>query len=233
MTQNHNSLRVLDRLSDYSEESLRRELRRIAHALGRASLTIRDIEEQGRCSYALLKQRFGGLSHALKAAGLTAKDFHRDVSDDELLRELARVWDLVLAREGRRPFKDDLVKYKSMFSQGPYYRRWGSWIRACEALLAWEPKTPDDSAQGATAVGTSPGSSLRRKRGIPLRIRYAILLRDRFTCQLCGRSPSSTPGLEVDVDHITSERDGGTLEPSNLRCLCKPCNLGKGGNSES
>jgi Homing endonuclease associated repeat/HNH endonuclease len=233
MRQNHNSQRVLDRLSDYSDVSLLKELRRIANALGRTSLTLRDIEEHGRCSYALLKQRFGGLKGAMKAAGLNTQGFHCNVSDGELLSELARIWDLVLTHEGRRPYKDDLVKYKSKFSQGPYYRRRGSWIRACEALLDWEPKTVDDSAESHDRAVISSRSTSKHKRAIPLRIRYAILLRDRFTCQLCGRTPSSNPGLEIDVDHIVSERDGGTLDPSNLRCLCKPCNLGKGRYSES
>jgi hypothetical protein len=201
--------------------------------VGRASLTIQDIEQHGRCSYALLKQRLGGLSGVLKVAGLTAKNFHRNVSDGDLLEELARIWDLVLTHEGRRPHKDDLVKYKSKFSQGPYYRRWGSWIKACEVLLEWESTTNDDAAQARPEAATPPPSTPKRKRPIPLRIRYAILLRDGFTCQLCGRSPSSTHGLEVDVDHIISEADGGTLDPSNLRCLCKPCNLGKGHYSES
>jgi hypothetical protein len=208
-------------------------LRRIANALSRSSLTLRDIEQHGRCSYALLKQRFGGLCRALKATGLGTPNFHRNVSDDELLRELGRIRDLVLTREGRRPHKRDLVKYKSKFSQGRYYRRWASWIKACEALLAWEPTTGDHAVQEHARVVGSGSSPVRRKRPIPLKIRYAILLCDRFVCQLCGRSPSSTAGLEVDVDHITSERDGGTLDASNLRCLCKPCNLGKGRYSEN
>jgi hypothetical protein len=231
--QNYDSHRVLDRLSDYSNASLLKELRRIANAVGRTSLTLEDIEQHCRCSYALLKQRFGGLRGALKAAGLGTSDFHRNVSDDELLRELARIWDLVLTHEGRRPYKDDLVKYKSKFSQGPYYRRWGSWIRACEVLLDWEPKDVDDGTQVCDEAVPPSRPVPKRKRSIPLRIRYAILLRDSFTCQICGRSRSSTPGLEVDVDHIISEFDGGTLDPSNLRCLCKDCNLGKGHYSES
>ena len=233
MPHNYGPYRVLDRLVNYSDESLLNKLRRIATALGGASLTIKDIDEHGRCSYAILKQRFGGLHRAMEAAGLSPKDFHRNVSDDDLLRELARIWDLVLTHEGRRPHKRDLPKYESRFSQGPYYRRWGSWISACQALLDWEPQTADDLEQvrdGAVSPSRLVG---RRKRAIPLRIRYAILLRDRFTCQVCGRSPSSTPGLEVDLDHIKSEAEGGPLEPSNLRCLCRPCNLCKGHYSES
>lgn len=224
---------MLDRLSDYSDQSLLTELRRIANAVGRTSLTVRDIEDHGRCSYALLKQRFGGLRAAMKAAGLGTVEFHRNVDDEELLKELARIWDLVLTGEGRRPYKGDLSKHGSRFSYGPYYRRWGSWIGACEALLDWEPKTPtNESTERSDAAIASTRSVRNRKRQIPLKIRYAILLRDRFTCQGCGRSPSSSPGLQVDVDHIKSEANGGTLEQSNLRCLCRDCNVGKGPYSE-
>lgn len=223
---------MLDRLSDYSDESLLRELRRVSAAVGRTSLTLGDIQNHARCSYEVLKQRFGGLRRALKAAGLETNDFHRNLTDDELLEELARIWDLVLTHEGRRPYKRDLGKFNAKFSEGPYYRRWGSWIRACEALLEWEPRKASETAGPPNAAARQRRSEQGQKRPIPLRIRYAILLRDRFRCQICGRSPSSSPGMEVDVDHITSEAEGGTLDPSNLRCLCKDCNLGKGKYSE-
>jgi hypothetical protein len=136
MEQNLPLQRTLDRLSDYSDESLLRELRRVSGALGRTSLTMGDIESHGRCSYALLKRRFGGLRAALDKAGLGGRGaFHRNVSDEQLMAELARIWDLVLTHEGRRPYKKDLAKYGARFSEGPYFRRWGSWVGACEALL--------------------------------------------------------------------------------------------------
>jgi 5-methylcytosine-specific restriction endonuclease McrA len=231
MHDNQESHRVIDRLSDYSDEALRSELRRIAHSLGRTSLTIEDIEKHGRCSYGLLKQRFGGLRRALRFADLSPNDFHRNVPDDELLGELCRIWDLVLKEGRRRPRKEDLARLKSKFSHGPYYRRWRSWIKACEAVLAWEANTPEQLTEQGTKFPELIRSTPRRKRPIPLRIRYAILLRDNWICQICGRKSGN--GVEVDVDHIKSERDGGTLDPSNLRCLCKDCNIGKGSYSES
>ncbi len=230
MNQTQHRDRILDRLSDYSDESLLNELRRVAKDIGKTSLTLEDFEKYGRCSYAILKQRFGGLRAAQKAAGLSAEDFHRNVPDDELLGELARIWDLVLTHEGRRPYKDDLVKYKSKFSQGPYYRRWKSWIKACEAMLDWEATNAPKAISAKVESERPHRSTPKRKRPIPLRIRYAILLRDHWTCKICGRS---SPSVEVDVDHIISEFDGGTLEPANLRCLCRDCNLGKGHYSES
>jgi hypothetical protein len=200
----------------------------VAGIVGRRSLTLADIENHARFSYALLKQRFGGLNAVLKSATLSEKNFHRNVSDEDLLRELARIWDLALTHEGRRPYKDDLVKYKSRFSQGPYYRRWGSWIKACEPLLDWDANSSNPVTRHVTASEKPALRSPHRKRAIPLRIRYAILLRDRFTCQLCGRSPSADRGVVVNVDHILPESKGGTLDPSNLRCVCEDCNLGKG-----
>jgi hypothetical protein len=232
MTASKHPTRRLDRLSDYSNESLLDELRRIARVLGRTELTMDDVENHGRCCYEILKKRFGGLHAALKAAGLAAKDINRNVPKEELLRELARIWDLVLTHEGRRPYHSDLTKYHARFSQGPYYRHWGSWIKACEALLEWEGVSHGDPVGAADATGDGKQHVPKKKRPIPLRVRYAILLRDRFTCQRCGRSPSATPGLHVDVDHIVSESKGGTLDPVNLRCLSQECNIGKGSLAE-
>lgn len=45
-------------------------------------------------------------------------------------------------------------------------------------------------------------------------LRQYIMERDNHTCQLCG-----APAAEID--HIASSSD----DPSNLRALCKPCNL--------
>lgn len=57
-------------------------------------------------------------------------------------------------------------------------------------------------------------------------IRQKILLRDAYTCQECGRVCSRKQ--EATVDHIVPKSKGGTDEPSNLQCLCLPCNSRKG-----
>jgi hypothetical protein len=217
----------IDRLSDYSDESIFAELRRIAKSLGRP-LTMDDVES-AKVSYGLLKKRYGGLRQALKLAGQDAPEFHRNVRDEDLLRELERVWDSVLAKEGRRPFKDDLSKYGAKYSYGPYYRRWGSWIRACEAVLEWSDKKAilgERLTSAEPSILRSPRK--KTKRAIPLRLRYEILKRDNFRCTNCGRSPSNTPGLALHVDHFTAESRDGPTTKENLRTLCGDCNLGKG-----
>lgn len=56
-------------------------------------------------------------------------------------------------------------------------------------------------------------------------LRYDILHRDNFKCQICGASASD--GVKLHVDHIIPISKGGKTEMSNLRTLCDRCNFGK------
>lgn len=52
-----------------------------------------------------------------------------------------------------------------------------------------------------------------------------IRRRDRFTCQICGALGARF------VDHIVPRHLGGAVrDPGNVRTLCAPCNLVKGGS---
>ncbi|MBO5511317.1 MAG: HNH endonuclease [Clostridia bacterium] len=58
------------------------------------------------------------------------------------------------------------------------------------------------------------------------RLRYEILRRDGFKCQICGATADD--GVKLHVDHIKPVSKGGKTERNNLRTLCERCNLGKG-----
>ena len=222
-------VRSLDRLADYSDASILDELRRVARTLGKDTLTRRDLSH-ARLSYTLLRERFGGLRKALARAGLSSPSFYRDIPDADLLAELARVWDAVLSREGRNPQKRDLRKYGCRYSHHPYCRRWGTWIRACEALVAWDEA--QQSQLGAASAGQpktepQPGGP-RPKRDIPLGLRWEVFKRDSYRCVVCGRSPATHPGLTLHTDHVVPESRGGATHIDNLRVLCDECNAGRG-----
>lgn len=55
------------------------------------------------------------------------------------------------------------------------------------------------------------------------RLREDVLIRDMFTCQICGRIESDTSQLVGD--HITPHRGDADLFwlPANVQCLCKAC----------
>ena len=56
-------------------------------------------------------------------------------------------------------------------------------------------------------------------------LRYDVLRRDGFRCQICGATQKD--GVRLHVDHIYPVSRGGKTEMSNLRTLCERCNMGK------
>lgn len=71
-------------------------------------------------------------------------------------------------------------------------------------------------------------SSKRRptkRQSLSKSLRYDVLKRDNFRCQLCGRT--SQDGVKLEIDHIIPISKGGTDDISNLQTLCFDCNRGK------
>lgn len=56
-------------------------------------------------------------------------------------------------------------------------------------------------------------------------IRYNVLKRDNYTCQICGITAKD--GAKLHVDHIIPVSKGGKTVMSNLQTLCDRCNIGK------
>ena len=59
------------------------------------------------------------------------------------------------------------------------------------------------------------------------RLRWSVLLRDLFTCQMCKRTEGDTSQLVGD--HKVPHRGDAVLfwDASNIQCLCKPCHDGR------
>ena len=65
--------------------------------------------------------------------------------------------------------------------------------------------------------------STKRLRGRHnARIRDRILLRDEYTCRICGRVSA-----DLEVDHITPLHLGGAESDQNRQAICKPCHKAK------
>ncbi len=217
----------LDRLSDYSEQGIVTELKRIAKQLNKDAVTRSDLKRFGRVSYPTILRQFpGGLSNALRKAGLKYKEDHRFQSDEVLLKELQRVWEAVLQKESRRPYQSDLRRYGCKFSISTYKDRFGSWLKACRTLLDWEEGEVRLKNQRQLSVKKTPKNYTTRT--IPLSIRMNVLQRDNFKCVYCGRSPATDPGIGLEIDHIHPFSRGGTSDIENLQTLCSECNKGKG-----
>jgi 5-methylcytosine-specific restriction endonuclease McrA len=55
--------------------------------------------------------------------------------------------------------------------------------------------------------------------------RKNILLRDRYTCQYCGKT---LPSAELTLDHVLPRSRAGDSSWENLVACCNPCNNRKG-----
>lgn len=69
----------------------------------------------------------------------------------------------------------------------------------------------------------------RQRKAMSARLRFDVMKRDKYTCQICGRSKKD--GAVLHVDHIRPVARGGTNDKANLQTLCAECNLGKGTKS--
>jgi hypothetical protein len=64
-----------------------------------------------------------------------------------------------------------------------------------------------------------------KRKPIKPSLRFEILKRDNYRCQMCG--VTAKDGATLEIDHITPVSKGGTNEASNLQVLCRDCNAGK------
>ena len=60
--------------------------------------------------------------------------------------------------------------------------------------------------------------------------RQNVLMRDNYTCQICGATVKD--GAKLEIDHIIPYSKGGTNDESNLQVLCQQCNREKHNRSD-
>lgn len=204
---------------EITNSGLLNDLRETAQKLQTSRLGKRAYQEHGKFAVITIQKRFGSWNAAILAAGLlpTSK---ADISENDLLNNLEAVW----IKLGRQPRKREMIAPLSEFTHSPYVRRYGGWLNAIKRFLHnVQHRSNKDPVRALEPVPTTP-KSLREPS---LRLRFLVMRRDRFTCQQCGRSPATTAGLELELDHVTPWSKGGLTTLENLRTLCSDCNSGK------
>jgi len=98
-----------------------------------------------------------------------------------------------------------------------------------------QPGIPSDWQVGIDAVCQAirerrlSKKQQRSPRNISPSLRFDIIKRDGYRCQICGRSAQDGVRLEIDHKHPVSR--GGNGNKENLWTLCYECNIGKGAKS--
>lgn len=65
----------------------------------------------------------------------------------------------------------------------------------------------------------------QKRRAISGKTRQNVLMRDNYTCQICGATVPD--GAKLEIDHIKPVSKGGTNDENNLQVLCQQCNREK------
>lgn len=193
------------------------DLRRVAQLLGTSGVSQPQYKKNGAYDTTTVGRRFGSWNKAILEAGLSLCN-EIDISDARLFENLFILWQ----HYGRQPRRSELQHFPSTISQSPYNRRFGSWTASLKAFVDYANSS---ALESPVAIPKQEHDIAPREPS--LRLRWKVLHRDHFTCCCCGRSPASTIGLELHVDHIIPWSKGGQTILENLRTLCSDCNLGK------
>jgi hypothetical protein len=215
-----------------SDDALLDDLRQAAQtlALRGASLTFRSYRDVGKFTPGTQATRFGSWNKALVAAGLQIGE-EKNVTTRDLFDNLMKVWLAI----GKQPVFRDMARPPSRYRASLYCERFGTWRNALQHFIDSVTEHGGDSgiddereSLAPTSSGTASPQVRRTTRNISERLRFAVLLRDGFSCQSCGASSLSNRGVELHVDHILPWSKGGETESLNLQTKCSRCNLGKG-----
>ncbi len=209
-----------------SRDDVVQELRRVAALVAPETLTVESFNSHSFIGADAVRARFGRWRDAVRAAGHDVGAHGRRYTDEECFQNLLAVW----THYGRAPQHREMGQLPSTVGPKPYVKRWGSWRKALAAFAARVEGGEGDAAATPSpppAPGTRAKVRPEDRHEIALSLRYRVLKRDNFRCVLCGRSPATEHGCELQVDHIIPFSKGGKTVEENLRTLCDKCNQGR------
>jgi len=221
-----------------SENDLIEDLQKVANKLGKKTISSSEYSKHGKHSKQTVFRKFDTWNNALLMSGLQPFDHPlggatNRISEYACFEEIERIWILL----GRQPTTTDIKNGVSRYSLHVFERRFGSWRKALETFVAYmngekDAEIPEETEDIQLPVdvqqfNTASQPVHKTKREINLRMRFLVMKRDDFKCCMCGRSPATTPGLELHIDHIVPWSKGGETVIGNLQTLCSDCNLGK------
>lgn len=209
-----------------SDEELLSDIIRVANNLNKKSITMHDYDSKGgQYNSSTIIRHFGTWNNALDCAKLSRNQTYWNKED--LFINLENVW----TKKGKQPSRRDMDnKSLSSISSGAYLRAFGKWSIALNEFIDY---INHENHLSLLQSFDEDNRTHKTGRDINLRMRFLVMKRDNFKCCICGKSPATTPGLELHIDHIIPWSKGGETLLDNLQTLCSECNLGKSNLTET
>jgi len=213
-----------------SNEEMIEDLKNVANILNQNTVSERKYNEKGKYGFKTIIRRFGSWNKSLQAANLDLT-IEMNISEEDLFQNIYDIWE----KFGRQPKYKELRKPLSKYSEKPYVTQFGSWSLALEKFIEYinnpsnfnDNEIINDDVQLTENVNDEIKFKHKTKRDPNLRLRFLVMRRDNFKCQMCGRSPANESGVILHIDHIIPWDKGGETLFENLQTLCSVCNIGK------
>ncbi|MHC4267863.1 MAG: homing endonuclease associated repeat-containing protein [Planctomycetota bacterium] len=206
-----------------SEKELLNDLKEVAKKLNKSSLTQFEYNKNGKFNHKTMHNRFGSWLNAIEKAGLNRKtNIGTSVTDEELYNNIEEVW----IKLGRQPKYEEVKQPLSKYHSCTYERHFGGWRKSLEKFVEYINKEKVLITENLRSIKKN-SKRYKTSKSINLRLRFIVMRRDDFKCRICGRSPATQTGLELQVDHIVPWSKGGETFIENLQTLCFDCNQGK------
>lgn len=121
----------LRRLTNYSDEAILNEIRRVAQLVQLPTLSRTEFRKHSRVSSTTIDRRFGGWEKALEVAGLRIRfdASNKPITQHEVLAELQRVAELL----GVLAISREQFNANARFTDDTVRNRFGSWHKAMKA----------------------------------------------------------------------------------------------------
>ena len=204
------------------------DLKRVAASLKKEKISSREYDSHtGKYTAGTIGKRFGGWNKALERAGLGLVN-HRNVSEEELFKNIEKIW----IKLGRQPVSRDIKKPLSEYSASHYTSKFGTYRNALSAFVEFinsdrkriEETEIDENNSVIPLKAESVYKHLTKR--IPSdRLKVRVLMRDGNKCRLCG---IVVEGGDIHFDHIKPWSKGGETVLENLQVLCSKHNIAKG-----
>ena len=170
--------------------------------------------------------------------GYTDIQNHQENIEEWKAKSCERIKKSILKRYRNKQYKralDDNVAFKFYFIRSQTRYRQRNYVKESYKVNViddcFEYNFDDISERYNQLSNIDFACTLRMYHGTNQRklatreLREKIMIRDNYTCQICGKYMLDEVGLQID--HIIPVSKGGKTIASNLRVLCSKCNGSK------
>lgn len=157
-------------------------------------------------------------------AGTTVRSGHGSTVGAAVTDGIANMYYSLSESSGRDTVGVRLAAMKNALEENRKYMKRPQ-IEQCERFISRAQELFNRKEEAYRKLPAQRRFVQEQRRIMTDSLRYDVMRRDNFRCQLCGATQAD--GYMLHVDHIIPVSKGGKTEMNNLRTLCERCNMGK------